>query len=289
MSPNRPAPASIANAKSKQWGHKGRIKRQINMNEWKDKRKTQTKRNTSSNKTTTENTTEKHQPISRFLQRKQSTTHPYGNKSRPQEHPHQRPPPEPPPGTQDTEATGRRVTPWNEISAIVQTAADFQLTNPPRTRPPPKPPPERASAGQNEEQEQQQEQTTLEDAPGSRTNAMGTLYNEIAATGAPQLPTTMPIPPRTPTQCSRNRRTRHSGQGPKHNRRHRRNCARRLGSGNHHPKSADRGGRDCSRETRRKKKKKTQTLCGMGSLAGQSTKLHKGGIHQPAAFVTQQE
>ena len=141
MSPNRPAPASIANAKSKQWGHKGRIKRQINMNEWKDKRKTQTKRNTSSNKTTTKNTTEKHQPISRFLQRKQSTTHPCGNKSRPQEHPHQRPPPEPPPGTQGTEATGRRLTPWNEISNIVQTTTDFQLTNPPRARPLPNPHP----------------------------------------------------------------------------------------------------------------------------------------------------
>ena len=164
MSPNRPAPASIANAKSKQWGHKGRIKRQINMNEWKDRRKTQTKRKTSSNKTTTEDTTERHQPITRFLHRKQSTTHPHGNNSSPQEHPHQRPPPEPPPGTQGTEATRGRMTPWNKISAIIQTAEHNQLKNNPRTRPPPKPPPTGASAGQNEERAKQQEQPSLEDA-----------------------------------------------------------------------------------------------------------------------------
>ena len=136
MSPNRPAPASIANAKSRQWGHKGRIKRQINMNEWKDRRKTQTKKNTSSNKTTTEDTTEGNQPITRFLHRKQNTTHHHGNNSRQQEHPHQRPPPEPPPGTQGAETTRGRLTPWNEISAIGQTAADSQLKTTPQDKTP---------------------------------------------------------------------------------------------------------------------------------------------------------
>ena len=136
MSPSRPAPASIANAKSRQWGHKGRIKRQINMNEWKDRRKTHTKRKTSNNKTTTKDKTEVHQTITRFLHGKQGTTPPHGSDSRPQEHPHKRPPPEPPPGTQGTEATRGSLTPWNKTSASVQTAEHCQLKTPPQSQTP---------------------------------------------------------------------------------------------------------------------------------------------------------
>ena len=151
MSPSRPAPASIANAKSRQWGHRGRIKRQIKMNKWKDRRKTHTKRKTGRKKTTTEDTTELHQTITRFLCRKQSTTHPHGNNSRPQKNPHQRPPPKPPPGTQGTQTTTARVTPWTDIAVIAHPTGHNQLKTNPRARPPPKPPPTGASARQNEE------------------------------------------------------------------------------------------------------------------------------------------
>ena len=151
-------------------------KRQINMNEWKDRRKTHTKRKTSSKKTTTEDTTELHHTITRFLCRKQSTTHPHGNNSRPQKNPHQRPPPKPPPGTQGTQTTTTRVTPWTDIAVIAHPTGHNQLKTNPRSKTPSQTPTHRSSLlGKMRKGQSNKNEPSREDAPGPRTNALSTL------------------------------------------------------------------------------------------------------------------
>jgi hypothetical protein len=162
------------------------------------------------------------------------------------------------------------------------------------TRPPPKPPPRqeiqaqqrsqpRQPGSDNREGTQQQATTSQGLPPGPITNTSSPHTWEVTTNSVPQQPPQPPIPPEPPPE--NNNTDLHDV------------IDLALDADDHTEEDAT---TDWEAETPTKrvltkaeeikaKTQKAQTLCGMGPGSGESPKHHKGGFHQPAALVPQQE